>query len=255
MSKNVPRDQLVSYLNQYLAIHDISDSSWNGLQVEGQATVSKIAFAVDAAHDTFSQVTKLGANFLIVHHGHYWQQANPSLLAWQQARLKPLLDNGISLYASHLPLDRHPDVGNNAELLRLIGAKVTEEFSFVDGKNVSWLGELDDPILLENLVQDLNDKLSTKCRVLDFGSDQIKRLAVVTGSGGTSGFYDALVSNADVYITGDPSYIYQTAKDAGMNVIFAGHYATETLGVKALAKHLAQKYSIETTFIDVPTGY
>jgi len=246
--------KIVGFLDTYLKIDDIQDSSWNGLQFEGDPKVEKIAFAVDASAESFEKAVEENAGLLIVHHGHFWQSHNPSISGWSKDRIDVLYKNGLSLYASHLPLDRHKEVGNNAELLKLLGAPIKEEFLFHKGKNIGWIGERKRAISISDIEQKLNDNLKTSCIVLPFGKKNIKTIAVCSGGGSYGGFYEALSSKADLYITGDTAEVYYTAKDSGINVIFAGHHASETVGLKALSKIVEKKLKIETVFIDLPTG-
>jgi len=246
--------ELVTWLDSYLDIGAISDSSWNGLQVEGSIEVTKVALAVDAGHEVFVKVAASDSQLMLVHHGHFWDRVDPSLTKANKERLSPLLTEGISLYAAHLPLDRHLEVGNNAELLRVLGATVTDPWHFHDGVNVSWLGEYADGLPRQEFLSRIQKHVSSSAHVLEFGPETISRVAVITGSGRSGGFYEAVAAGADTYLTGDPAYVYHAAKDMGVNVIFAGHYATETFGVKALGVKLAEKFGVDTEFIDVPTG-
>jgi dinuclear metal center YbgI/SA1388 family protein len=247
-------NKIVGFLDKYLKIDDVQDSSWNGLQFEGGSKVEKIAFAVDASAESFEKAAQENAELLIVHHGHFWNSHNPSIVGWSKDRMDLLYKNGLSLYACHLPLDRHKEVGNNAELLKLLGAPIKKEFLFHKGKNIGWIGERKRAIPLSDIEQKLNHNLKTSCIVLPFGKNKIKTIAVCSGGGSYGGFYEALALNADLYITGDTAEVYYTAQDAGMNVIFAGHHATETVGLKALSKVVNKKFKIETVFIDLPTG-
>jgi dinuclear metal center YbgI/SA1388 family protein len=246
--------KVVGFLDTYLKIDDIQDSSWNGLQFEGNSKVEKIAFAVDASVESFEKAAEENADMLIVHHGHFWQSHNPSISGWSKERIDLLYKNNLSLYACHLPLDRHKEVGNNAELLELLGAPIKEEFLFHKGKNIGWVGERKRAASISDIEQILNDNLKTSCIVLPFGKKNIKTIAVCSGGGSYGGFYEALTLGADLYITGDTAEIYYTAKDSGMNVIFAGHHATETAGLKALSKVVKKKIKVDTVFIDLPTG-
>ncbi len=247
-------NKVVGFLDKYLKIDDIEDSSWNGLQFEGSSKIEKIAFAVDASVESFEKAAQENVDMLIVHHGHFWSNHNPSIAGWTKERISSLYKNNLSLYACHLPLDRHKEVGNNAELLRLLGAKIKKEFLYHKGKNIGWLGERKKALSLKDIERKLVDSLNTKCIILPFGKENIKSVAVCSGGGSYGGFYEALELNADLYITGDTAEIYYTAKDSGMNVIFAGHHATETVGLKALSKVLEKRLKVDVLFIDLPTG-
>jgi len=239
---------LVSYLDEYLGINDISDYSWNGLQVQGKSEVKKIVCAVDSGCLTFEE----DADLIIVHHGLFWKSIDPSIKGLNLERIRMLMDKDSSLYACHLPLDRHREIGNNALLLKLIGAKITDEFHFSDGKNISWIGETDST--LSEIVSSINKGLNTESKVLSFGKERIKKVAVCSGGPGIGIFAEALDAGVDLYIAGEPCDFYHLAKDAKVNVIFAGHHASEILGVKELAKILKEKFSLDVVFKDIPTG-
>jgi dinuclear metal center YbgI/SA1388 family protein len=247
-------EKIVRFLDDYLKTDDVDDSSWNGLQFEGKDTVKKAAFAVDAGVEAFEKSAEVKADMLVVHHGHFWDFRNPSITGWAKERIRILFENDISLYVSHNPLDRHKEIGHNAQILKLLGARITDEFFHYHGKNIGWIGESRKALPLEGIEKKLNRDLNTLCRVLPFGPNNVKTIAVCSGGGSYSGFYQALDAGVDLYITGDAVEIYHTAKDARINVIFAGHHATETLGLKALSRVLQKKFGIETTYIDLPTG-
>lgn len=246
--------KITNYLNEYLAVDNFSDDSWNGLQIEGVNEIKKIVTGVTAGTELFIKAKKENADLIIVHHGHFWIKANPSMTGWSKERLSALLKNNISLYASHLPLDAHKDVGNNAQLLKLIGADITDEFHKHGDTTISWLGILKQPKSLEEISRIINKKLNIANHALPFGQKNISTIAVCSGGGGYEAFSEAQALQVDLYITGDTVEVYHNAKDAKMNVIFAGHHATETLGVQALAKKLKQKFKIPTKFINIPTG-
>ncbi len=246
--------EIVDFLDSYLKIKDFTsaDDSWNGLQVEGNAEVKKVALAVTQGMEAFKKAKEVSADFLLVHHGLFWKVGNPSIKDVIKERVEFLLKNGISLYAAHLPLDAQPEIGNNAEILRILGAQKGEEYGTFGGKTISWIGELKD-VPLKEIVQKLEKELQTKCKVLPFGKEKIRTVAVVTGGGGYPGFFEALGRKADLYISGDTAEIWNEAKDHKMNVIFAWHYATETVGVKALGEVLKKKFKVEVEFLNIPT--
>jgi dinuclear metal center YbgI/SA1388 family protein len=244
--------EVIKYLDNYLKINEIEDRSWNGLQVEGREDVRKIVFCVTAGADVFEKAKKEKPGLIIVHHGVFWKGSNPSIKGWQKKRIKSLLDDNISLYVCHLPLDRHPLVGNNAQLFKMLGIKIKEPMSERNGRNIGWIGEIKG-ISLNKIVNCIEQKLKTKCLVLNHGKEQIKRVGIVSG-GAPYDVFEAIEKEVDLYITGDPADIREAVKDAKINVIFAGHYATETVGVKALSLVLRKKFKIETVFVDMPTG-
>jgi dinuclear metal center YbgI/SA1388 family protein len=245
--------EIVSFLNEYLG-HEkfLEDSSWNGLQVEGNENVKKIVFGVTAGVNLFKKAKEENADMIICHHGLFWKQANPSISGWQKDRVSFLVENKISFYASHLPLDAHPDCGNNVEILKILDAKVKDKFSYEKGENIGWIGECN-PVSLNEIVQKLKKSIKANCVVLDYGKKEVKNIAVVSG-GAPYDVFEAIEKEVDLFITGDAADVLEVVRDAKINVIFAGHYATETTGVKALQKIVEEKFNIETSFIDVPTN-
>jgi len=243
--------EVVKFLNNYLKIKGIKDASRNGLQARGKSEINKIAFTENAGLDTFKIALKEKADLIVVHHGILWKNWFKKLAP---KRMKFLMKNSISLYAVHLPLDRHKIVGNNAQLIKLLGAKIKNGFAYEKGKNVGWIGEFKRALNLRKIARTLKVKLKTKCVVLPFGNKKIKTIAVCSGGPGSKTLYEALNKKVDLYLTGEQKDFYTDVKDSNFNVIFAGHYATETLGVKALMPILKNKFKVKTIFIDDPTG-
>ncbi len=255
MNQNMEKlKDIVKFLDNYLKIDEIEDRSWNVLQIEGKPNVNKIVFAENTSLDIFKKAKKIEADLIMVHHGQFWNGKNPSLVGWSKERVSFLYENGISLYACHLPLDRHKEVGNNAQLIKLLGAKIKKEFLMEGGKNIGWIGEFKKPVSVRKIEKKINTELDIECKSLLFGKDKIKTIAVCSGGGGHSVFHEAFNRKVDLYLTGESIDVYPTTKDAKFNVIFAGHYATETLGVKALMKIVDKKFKVKTIFIDDPTG-
>ncbi len=253
----VKLNNIVKYLNNYLEVKKIKDFCRNGLQIKGNKEVAKIAFTENASLDTFKIALKERADLIVVHHGILWKtkyKKGAVAVKMTKNRMNFLLENNLSLYAVHLPLDSHRISGNNAQLLKLLGAKIKIGFAKFKGKPVGFIGEFKSPILAVKIVKILNKNLRTKCLALLFGPKKIKTIAVCSGGGGSATFYEAIEKKVDLYLTGDISEVYTSAKDVKFNVIFGGHYATETLGVKALMPLLQKKFKIKTVFIDDPTG-
>ena len=249
---------IVKFLDNYLGIREIKDFSRNGLQVKGKPEISKIAFTENAGLDTFKRALREKADLIIVHHGILWKKLPFARNKWLKKlvarRIKFLEKNNLSLYAVHLPLDRHRIVGNIAQLIKLLGAEIENGFAYIGGKNVAWTGKFKNTVDLKKVVRILEKGLKTKCVVLPFGKKKIKTIAVCSGGAGSKTLYDALNEKVDLYVTGEQKDFYTAVKDLDFNVIFAGHYATETLGVKALMPLLEKKFKIKTIFIDDPTG-
>lgn len=248
------RTELVTYLNDYLRVPEIQDSSQNGLQVEGPEEVMKVAFAVDGCQATFDQAVAAGAQLLIVHHGLFWEDPI-RLVGPLFQRVRTLIEGDCGLYAVHLPLDLHPQVGNNAELARLLGLKETHAFSKYHGVEIGIGGTLDPPTPLNVLVERLATAAGEPpVRVLTHGPEKASRVGCISGDAAT--FMDQVVAAGfDTFVTGETRHeFFHYAAEWGINVIYGGHYSTETLGVKALSRHLAEKFGLRTTFLDIPTG-
>lgn len=248
------RDAITDFLNELLPVGSLEDPSFNGLQVEGRETVSTIVMGVTAGKELFARAAELEAQYIIVHHGHYWRYGTPALAGWEKKRIDVLLENNMSLYASHLPLDKHHLIGNNIQLLNLLNAEISGDFSEHGEGSSSYTGMIVRGRHIEEIVSILNEGLQTKCIALPFGPAIIRTIAVCAGGGGYKAFAEALDEKVDLFITGDTAEIYNDAKDSGTNVIFAGHHATERLGVQALGELLHKKFEIRVEFVDVPTG-
>ncbi len=246
-------NEIVLFLNKYLEVGKFpEDSSWNGLQVEGGGDVKKIVFGVTAGLDLFKKAKEEEADMIVCHHGIFWKEANPSVAGYYKDRIELLLDNNTSLYACHLPLDAHRECGNNAEILRLLNAEIKEGFSPRKGESIGWIGECS-PRTIGEIAKTLEETINAKSIILSYGKKEIKKIAVVSG-GAPHDVFQAIEKGVDLFITGDAADITEVVKDAKINVIFAGHYATETTGVRALLKIIKEEFGVEVLFIDVPTN-
>ncbi len=239
---------------EFPEIDDI-DVSLNGIQVGSvDSELTKIAFAVDACMDSFRRTLQEGAQALFVHHGLFWGPAVP-LSGIMGERVGFLMKNDISLYACHLPLDRHAELGNNARIVNILGLEDVKPFGDYKGRKIGFKGRLPEVSDLETLIVRLFGAWESRINALRFGPSEIRSVAVVSG-GGTREVSQAIAEGVDLYITGDSSHsIYHECREAGINVLFAGHYLTEIFGVKAMADTVASELGIETVFLDIPTGY
>ncbi len=252
------RGELVKYMNDLLKVDETPDypTAVNGLQVEGGAEVTKILTAVDGSVSSCRAAVECGADMLIVHHGIFWPGLRP-VTGPLKEKIAPLLAAGISLYSSHLPLDAHPELGNNALLMNLLGLEATERFGDFKGVQIGYQAECD--LSLKELKEKLTNGLAkgindTKVSLVQAGPKKVRRLAVVSG-GGASALEEAKEAGIDTFITGECAHHnYLEAEELGMNLLYAGHYATETLGVRALGEHLAEKFGLKNEFFDHPTG-
>lgn len=247
------RDDLVEYLDRYLDIANIEDYGPQGLQVEAEkSTVHRIALAVDVAPPIISAAGMWDADMLLVHHGILWRSVE-RIAGPLGRRVRELLDHGINLYAAHLPLDAHPEVGNNAVLAEMFGVAVEDWWCAPRGTPLAVVGPVAEPLSREALVTAVAEKLDTTPRLLPHGPELVERVAILSGFGADE-VGAAAAQGADTFLTGETSHSnYWAAEDHGINVIFAGHYATETVGVKALGRHLSERFGVETRFFDFPT--
>lgn len=230
------------------------DASANGLQVGGADEIEHAAFAVDAAAETIEAAAEAGAGVLCVHHGLSWGGIE-RVTGRTYDRIRALIENDLALYVSHLPLDSHPELGNAAGVADHIGLEECEPFGSLGSETIGRSGRAPSALAADGLGDRLSD-LDTgtgDVQVFDFGPDGIEEVAIVTGSG-ADWLSEAVQSGADAFVTGEgKQQVYHEAREAGVTVVLAGHYATETFGVRSL-KTLADGWGLETTWIDAPTG-
>jgi dinuclear metal center YbgI/SA1388 family protein len=245
--------ELVRYLNDYLRVLEVPDypEALNGLQVENAGEVTRIAAAVDLCEATVQLAAAQGADLLLVHHGLFWGGLKP-LVGPRQRRVAALVRHNIAVYSAHLPLDRHAEVGNNAVLARALGVVVRGEFGKHEGVPIGVWGELSTQRAA--LQQKIAAVLGAVPRLMPFGPAAVRLVGIITGAGGSM-IADAAAAGLDTYITGEgPHHTFFDAEELGLNVFYAGHYATETVGVKALAAHASARFRIPWVFLDHPTG-
>jgi dinuclear metal center YbgI/SA1388 family protein len=229
------------------------DRSINGLQVEASGDVRKVALAVDACGASIRSAARRGADLLVVHHGLFWGEATP-ITGITASRVKALLNGGVSLYAAHLPLDCHPEIGNNARIADVLGITGTSSFGRYAGLDIGLCGMLPRPLKIEGLRRKLAGILDSPVQTFTFGPAVVKKLGIVSG-GGASLTQAAADAGCDALLTGETSHSsYHTARENGISLIFAGHYASETFGVKALGELLGKDLGLKTFFLDLPTG-
>jgi dinuclear metal center YbgI/SA1388 family protein len=232
------------------------DASANGLQVGGaDREVEHVAVAVDGVQATIQTAADAGADLLVTHHGIVWGGLD-RLTGQDYDRIAPLVENDLALYVSHLPLDGHPELGNAAGVADLLELDGREPFGEIGPETIGQRGRAVDPYTLEELRDRLAGELDTgdgRVRAFDFGPDEIEDVAIVTGSG--SDFLpEAREAGVDALVTGEAKgKLYHEAREAGLNVVLGGHYATETFGVRAL-QDLIEEWGLETTFVGHPTG-
>lgn len=242
---------LVEEADRYLNAAAIADYCPNGLQVQGRAEVRRIVSGVTASQALLDAAVEAQADLVLVHHGYFWKNEDPRVIGIKQRRLKTLLINDISLLAYHLPLDVHPEVGNNVQLARLLGLTVEGQLEPDNPRSVGLVGSLPQAISAAEFAQRIEVALGRLPLVVE-GSRPINRVAWCTG--GAQGYIEqAVAAGVDAYVTGEVSEpTVHIARENDLSFFAAGHHATERYGVQALGDYLAQRFDIEHIFIDVP---
>lgn len=246
-------DELVRYLDTYLRIAELPDAAgaMNGLQVENDGEVKRVAAAVDASEAAIAAAADRGCDLLLVHHGLFWAGAQP-ITGRRYRKLRRLLDEEIAVYGAHIPLDVHPEVGNNAVLARELQVEVRGEFGEYRGIRIGVWGELAET--REGLRARLEGLLGGPVRLVPGGPERIRRVGIVTGAA-AGAIAEAAAAGLDAFITGEGAHhTYFDAMEERVNVYYGGHYATETWGVRALAAHLEERFRLPWEFLELPTG-
>ncbi|WP_273428439.1 Nif3-like dinuclear metal center hexameric protein [Chitinibacter tainanensis] len=244
----IQRQELENYIGQLLAVARFKDYAPNGLQVEGNSEVAHIATAVTASAAAIDAAIACGADTLLVHHGYFWKGEDPTITRTKKLRIGKLLAHDLNLLAYHLPLDAHPELGNNAQLAKKLGLRVTGQFGEQD---LGLLGELPVPMSLETLSQHIGLQLLRPALALGDPRKPIHKVAWCTG-GAQSYFREASNLDIDCFITGEASeFVTHLAQESGVAYIAAGHHATERFGVQALGEHLATEWALQVTHLEL----
>jgi len=243
------RIELELYLNDLLHIEQFQDYCPNGLQIEGRRPVGKIATGVTASLAFIDAALQWGAHALLVHHGYFWRNEMPQITGRKYHRIKRLLENDVNLFAYHLPLDSHAELGNNAQLGARFGWIADAHFGEND---LGWMATMPVPITLAHFAAEVEQTLGRAPLVLGDPDWKLRRFAWCTGA--AQGLFDAAISaGADVFLSGEVSeQTTHIAAESGVAFLAAGHHATEKFGVQALGAHLADTFGIEHLFIDIP---
>lgn len=245
--------EITAYLDKYLRIAEIADyaEAHNGLQLENGGRVTRVGAAVDACGYTIDAAAQRGIDLLVVHHGLMWGGVHP-ITGGRYQLWKRALEADIAVYSAHLPLDAHPQVGNTALLCAALGLPDTQPFFRYKGTPLGQWGHLE--MDRETLAQRLAEVVGGPVRVCPGGPTRTARIGVVTGGAGGE-VREAAAAGVDTFVTGEgPHWTYALAEELGVNILYGGHYATETFGVKALVGHLAERFGLEWEFIDHPSG-
>lgn len=244
---------LTNYLDEELNLKGLPDypGAMNGLQIENAGEVKKIGAAVDASLPVFEKAVAEGVDLLVVHHGMFWQGAQ-TVTGSHYRKLKMALDAGMALYSAHIPLDVHPLWGNNHLLAKALGMEDTETFFDWKGVELGVCQTIDTGI--KQLVAMVENAVGASAHLCAGGGEQAGKVGIITGGAGSE-VAAVAACGIDTFITGEgPHWSFAMAEECGINVIYAGHYATETFGVRALARHLGQKFGLDSCFVDHPTG-
>ena len=248
-------ESLLQYLDGYLAVtgHPDYPGALNGLQVQGPADVATLATAVDASEASIEAAAHLGADLLIVHHGLFWSGLRP-LTGPRFRRVRALIQAGMGLYACHLPLDGHAEIGNCILLARALGIEPEGRIGEYQGAPLGWWGRLPSATDAAGLVGLVEDAVGGAVHLIPGGPERVEKVGVVTG-GAASFVAAAAEAGLDAFVTGEGAHhTHFDAMELGVHVLFGGHYATETFGVRALGDHLAERFRLDCHFIDQPTG-
>ncbi len=242
---------IVAFLDRELHIKAFADESNNGLQVENSGRIARVAFGVDASLAFFEEAARRKANLAICHHGLSWGDSLKRISGLNYRRLKFLLEHDLALYACHLPLDAHPRLGNNAQIAKALGLQRLQPFGLYHGIDIGFCGSLPRALPYAALKERVRRLMGNMVGTMDFGKKTVRTIAIVSG-GAAEEIEEAGQKGIDVYLSGEPKLLaYSLAQEYKINAIFAGHYATETFGVKALARLLAAQFGLQTAFIDL----
>jgi dinuclear metal center YbgI/SA1388 family protein len=246
------RDEIVAFLDEQLDAAGFQDALPVGLQVPGAADVARIASGVSASLELFQRAARSGAQMLVVHHGLFWANEPRRLGVLEKERLRALFDADLSLVAYHLCLDAHASLGNNAILCERLGVTELEPFAEHHGRTIGFIGNLRPRLAIGDLVARVREQVNPDPLLLAEGPETVERVAVVSGS--AAGDLDsAAAAGAQAFVTGEagePSL--HRARELGMHMIAAGHYATEVFGVRAVGELAARRFGIGHEFIDLP---
>ena len=254
------RDEIVAFLDDLLAVRDWDDYGPNGLQVPGTKEVGVVATGVSAHRELFERAAAAGAQLVLCHHGLFWGGQPQAVTTAMKGRLKALFDSDLSLAAYHLPLDAHPGVGNNALICERLGLERAEPFGEAKGRHIGFVGRADGGLPFEELWERCRaiftlrgeEGWETEPLVYAEGPRSVRSVGVVSG-GGAGMLAEAAAAGLDALLTGEPSEpAMAEARESRIHFIAAGHYATETLGIRRLGELVAETFGVEHRFIDVP---
>jgi dinuclear metal center YbgI/SA1388 family protein len=244
--------EVISYLDELLEIDDFQDYGPNGLQVPGAGELSVVVTGVSAHLDLFEQAAREGAQLVVAHHGLFWDFLPRTVSPTMKKRLRVLFENDISLAGYHLPLDAHPEVGNNALICAALGLERAEPFGEPRGRAIGFVGRSAEGIPSDELRGRCVAAFGQEPFIWDAGPELVHSMGIVSGAAASS-FGEAIARGLDAFLTGEPAeHVMADARESGTHFIAAGHYATETLGVRRLGELLADRFGLEHRFVDAP---
>jgi dinuclear metal center YbgI/SA1388 family protein len=248
-------EKLVKTLNDELYVSSFKDVSNNGLQIANNGTVTRVLTGVDASMRLLEEAARCGADCVVCHHGLSWGDSLKRITGLNHRLVSFAIKNNIAVYAVHLPLDAHPVYGNNAQICQALGLSRPQPAFEYHGQTIGFMADLKKPLQLETFCNRVRKKINTDIKLLDFGKQTIKSAGIVSG-GAADMVEQAAELGADVFLTGEPSLQgYNLAEHLGINVIFAGHYATEKFGIRALAELIGRRFGIPASFADFNIAY
>jgi len=249
------RDEIVGFLDEYLESSKIDDPAENGLQVEGRQEVCHVALGVSASCELFRRAARRGADMVLVHHGLLWKGATGRICGSFGRRVGALLQKEMSLVAYHLPLDLHPEVGNNAQIARRLCLENVAPFGLYRGRLIGVAGELPEAVPTDRFFSTVEEVFNVKPHVCATGPRLVKRISVVSG-GAAFEVHEAIEKRMDAYLTGTiDEYVPEACREGRIHYVALGHYNTERFGVQALGRLLRKRFGLKVSFIEIPNPY
>lgn len=246
------RDELIAFVDELLGSRAFEDYGPNGLQVPGAPEVHKVASGVSAHRELFKRAAESGAQLLLCHHGIIWGSRAQAVTPAQRGRLEALFSADLSLAAYHLPLDAHPEHGNNALICEALGFERGEPFAQTKGRPIGFVGRSDEGVRFDELRRRCAGAFGQEPFAWEAGPGTVHTLGVVSG-GGASAFPEAVALGLDAFVTGEPSEpAMADAYEAAVHFLAGGHYATETFGVRRIGSLLAERFGVEHEFLSIP---
>jgi dinuclear metal center YbgI/SA1388 family protein len=246
------RDEIIAYLDELLEVEAFADDGPNGLQVPGAAEVSRVVTGVSAQRELFERAAAAGAELVLSHHGLFWDFHTRAIGPAMKQRLRVLFDADISLAGYHLPLDAHPEVGNNALICAALGLERAEPFAQHKGRSIGFVGRSADGIAFAELRARCAAAFEQEPFVWDCGPELVHSVAIISG-GATGDFVNAITAGVDAFLTGEAAeHVMADARENGVHYIAGGHYATERFGIRRLGELVAERFGVEHQFVEIP---